>query len=66
MPSDPPDEFVEYAKAAFEHRECRAKAALELDGDATTVDPADPSIPSWPCGHSGVRYWLVPVKDGTP
>jgi hypothetical protein len=62
-----PDEYLTFARAAFEHRNCRAKAQEFADGlpdgvcrDVTAVPPSNTGIPSWPCPH-GVRYWLVPA-----
>lgn len=67
--TEPPDEFVEFARAAFEHRNCLAKAdqlADVLPSDrlrrATTEPHSGNGVSSWLCPH-GVRYWLVPA-DG--
>lgn len=58
----PPDEYLEFARAAFEHRECRDKAQ-GYAGEDRDVTTADTSVFVWRCPH-GVRYWLVPVEAG--
>jgi hypothetical protein len=69
----PPDEFLDFARAAFEHRECRGiteqraeriAAARGVERFDVTVAPQHPpGTHSVTCPH-GVRYWLVPVEAG--
>jgi hypothetical protein len=61
-PVEPPDEFLDFAKDAFEHRGCRAAAEQVLGGDVTT-EVLKYGAGEWRCDH-GVRYWLVPVEAG--
>ena len=53
---DPDREYLEFARAAFEHRECRAEAERLLGGDVTVAP--DQGTENAVCPH-GVRYWLV-------
>lgn len=56
-----PDDYLEFARAAFEHRECRAKAE-ELLGGHATVATLPPDTPNVTCAH-GVRYWALEKQE---
>jgi hypothetical protein len=53
----PPDEFLEFSRAAFEHRECRTKAEELLGGEVSAVPSSTTTVT---CPHE-ITYWLVPV-----
>jgi hypothetical protein len=58
-----PDEYLTFARNAFEHRECRAMAEhhAQKTQRRVTVDPKQPAgADNVICPH-GVRYWLVPA-----
>ena len=63
----PDDPFLVFARAAFEHRECRAAAEELLGGNDVTVVTQSPPASSATCAH-GIRYWLVPSRatEGEP
>ena len=58
----PPDEYLEFARAAFEHRECRARLEEQAgEGSYASRIPRH-GLDSVDCGHN-VPFWLVPVED---